>query len=830
MTKQKIAEPKKFRETIQHQSIVDEMRESYLDYAMSVIVSRALPDVRDGLKPVHRRILYAMWDIGLKPQARFRKSATVVGEVLGKYHPHGDSAVYDSLVRLAQDFSLRYPLVHGQGNFGSVDGDSAAAMRYTEAKLQKLTEEMMFDLEKETVAFRDNYDGSHQEPTVLPAKLPNLLLNGSLGIAVGMATNIPPHNLGELCDGIIHLINNPESTVDDLMQFIKGPDFPTAGLIFNHQEIKRAYATGKGSIVMRAKAEIVENSHGFQIIIDELPYQVNKADLITKIADLVKEGRIKGIKGLRDESDRNGLRISIDLKKDGYPKKILNQLYKYTRLQDTFHVNTVALIDGIQPRLLSLKMILEEYIKHRQTVVTKRTEFELKVAKNREHILIGLVIALENIDKIIATIRKSKDRDVARKNLIKQFKLSERQAEAILQMRLQALAGLERLRVEKELEDKRKLIKKLQAILNSVSKILKIVVEETVELKETYTDPRRTRIYSKPVSSFSQKDLIPKEEAMIMITKDGYIKRISPQSFKSQGRGGKGVVGLSRKEEDSVEHLLSANTHANLLFFTDSGKVFQLKAFDVPETSRTAKGQAVVNFLEMNQGERVTAVLALNDAKKTATGMQAEYLVMATQRGVIKKVAIGDFSRARRTGLIAMKIKPEDQLNWVKPSGGKQTIMLTTSQGMAIRFEEKKLRPMGRSAQGVIGIKLGKNDQVVGMDIVKDEETDAHLLVISTKGYGKMSKLTQYRIQSRAGKGIRTIKVTPKIGTLTSAQVIYPKHIPEDKKGDLILISNKGQVIRLKLKSIPILGRATQGVRLMKPKSADDRVSQVALV
>ena len=830
-------QPPIFKEKIQLQSIVDEMRESYLDYAMSVIVSRALPDVRDGLKPVHRRILYAMWDLGLRPQAKFRKSATVVGEVLGKYHPHGDSAVYDSLVRLAQNFSMRYPLIHGQGNFGSVDGDSAAAMRYTEAKLAKPSEELIFDLDKETVAWRDNYDSSQKEPTVFPAKLPNLLLNGTLGIAVGMATNIPPHNLGEICDAILYLIKNPDASLEDLMQFVKGPDFPTAGLIFDHQEIKRAYATGRGSIVMRAKAEIIETGGSYKIIVTELPYQTNKAHLIEHIADLVKEDKLTGIKGLRDESDRNGMHINIELKKDSYPKKVLNQLYKFTRLQDTFHVNMVALIDGIQPRVLSLKMILEEYVKHRQTIVRRRTEYDLRVAKDREHILTGLVIALENIDEIIETIKKSKDRDAAQVNLIKRFKLSERQAEAILQMRLQALAGLERLKVEKELAEKRALIKELESILKSPQRILNIISTEVTDIKDTYGDERRTKVFANPVSSFSQEDLVPKETAVIMTTKDGYIKRLSPESFKSQGRGGSGVVGLTRKEEDAVEHLLSASTHANLLFFTDSGKVFQLKAFDVPETSRQAKGQAMANFLELEHGERVTAILAIKnldtDAKETgiAPTTTKKFLVMATRDGVTKKVPIEEFLHVRRSGLIAIKLKTGDQLNWVKATSGSWQVMLTTAQGLAIRFNESKLRPMGRTAQGVCGIKLNKNDLVVGMDVFKTKtKNEGYLLAISEKGYGKMTNLKQYRLQSRAGKGIKTMKVTAKTGRLTSAQVVYPKKLPSTKKGDLILISAKGQVIRIQLATVPLLGRSTQGVRLMRLKSADDLLAQVALV
>ncbi|MBI4359471.1 MAG: DNA gyrase subunit A [Candidatus Jacksonbacteria bacterium] len=811
-------------EKIQLQPIVEEMKTSYLDYAMSVIVSRALPDVRDGLKPVHRRILYAMWDIGLKPGAKFRKSATVVGEVLGKYHPHGDTAVYDSLVRLAQNFSMRYPLVHGQGNFGSVDGDAAAAMRYTEVKLAKITEEMLTDLEKNTVDFRDNYDGSHKEPTVLPGNLPNLLLNGTLGIAVGMATNIPPHNVGEICDAIIHLIKNPDSTVEDLMAFVKGPDFPTGGIIFDALEIKQAYATGRGSIVMRAKCSIVPEGGGYKILVDELPYQVNKAELIEKIANLVKEEKIKGIKGLRDESDRNGMRIAIELKKDSFPKKILNQLYSFTRLQDTFHVNMLALVDGIQPRVLSLKMILEEYIKHRQTVIRRRSEFDLQNARDREHILIGLVKALENIDAIIETIKKSRDKDEARVNLVKRFSLSERQAEAILEMRLRSLAGLERLELEKELEDKRKLIRELEAILKDPKKILEIVSGEFSEVKKTYGDERKTQVVFGPVKSFSQEDLVPKEGAVIMITKDGYIKRLAPQSFRAQGRGGSGVTGLTRKDEDIVLHLLSANTHDDILFFTNSGKVFRLKAFEVPEASRTSKGNAVVNFLELEESESVTALLALNKES------QGKFFIMATQNGVIKKVEASEFGNVRRSGLIAITLKDNDVLKWVKLADEKQDIMLGTAFGLAIRFSERELRAIGRSAQGVTGIRLTKGDAVVGMDIINKLEKEAYLLSISENGCGKMTRVDEYRSQSRGGKGVKTMKTTKKTGKLTASSAVYPKHLPEGAQGDLILISKLGQVIRIQLSTIPVLGRATQGVRLMRLKQEGDTISQVAMV
>src|SRR3989339_1655909 len=620
-----IQEENKIIENIEQCPIEKEAQSSYLDYAMSVIISRALPDVRDGRKPVHRRILYAMWNIGLKPTAKFRKSATVVGEVLGKYHPHGDSAVYDSMVRMAQDFSMRYPLVWGQGNFGSMDGDSAAAMRYTEAKLARISEELLFDIERETVNFIPNYDGSHKEPQVLPARLPNLLLNGTMGIAVGMATNIPPHNLKEICAGIMHLIDNPDCSIDDLTEFIKGPDFPTGGIIYGSNIIKQTYATGRGSIVMRAKADILEDKAGqFKIIISEVPYQLNKATLLEKIAELVKDKRIEGIKDLRDESNKDGVRVVIEIKKDAYPQKILNQLFKFTQLQDSFHFNVLALVDGLQPKILNLKMVLEEYLKHRQEVVRRRTQFDLDKAKDRAHILEGLVMALAHIDEIIATIKKSKDKDEAKDNLVKKFKLSDRQAVAILEMRLQQLANLERLKVEEELKDKKKLIKELKEILDNPKKILSIIKTELADLKTKFATPRKTQVMAGEVDKFTQEDLIPNEATVVLITKDGYIKRLPPTTFKTQGRGGKGVIGLTTKEADVVEHLFSTNTHADLMFFTTRGRVFELKAYEVPPATRTAKGQAVVNFLQLAPGETVSEVMALSEVEGY------KYLIMVT--------------------------------------------------------------------------------------------------------------------------------------------------------------------------------------------------------
>lgn len=804
------------------QKIIEEMQDSYLDYAMSVIVSRALPDVRDGLKPVHRRILYAMWSIGLKPSAKFRKSATVVGEVLGKYHPHGDTAVYDSLVRMAQDFSLRLPLVKGQGNFGSMDGDRAAAMRYTESKLAGIAEEMLLDIEKDTVKFVPNYDGSHREPTVLPAKLPNLLVNGTVGIAVGMATNIAPHNAGEIIDGVAHLIDNPEASVDDLMKFVKGPDFPTGGIIFDQSEIKQTYATGKGGVVVRAKTEIVEAKGGsFNIIVSEVPYQINKATLLEKIADLVKDKKIEGIKDLRDESSKEGVRIVIELKKDAYPKKILNSLFKQTELQTTFHSNMLALVDGIQPRVLTLKMILEEYIKHRQEIVRKRTQYDLAKAQDRAHILEGLKLALTKIDAIIKTIKASKDKEVAKTNLIKQFKLSERQAVAILEMRLQQLANLERLKIEQELKEKLVLIKELETILKSSKKMLEIIKDEALKLKEKYADPRRTEIVAHGVKSFSTEDLVPNEDTIITITKDGYIKRLPPDTFKTQGRGGKGVVGLTTKEEDVVEHFFITTTHSDILFFTTKGRVFQLKGYDIPTGSRTSKGQAIVNFLQLAPEEKVSAAMPFSDIA------DFKFLIMVTIKGNIKKVAVGDFDNIRKSGLIAIKLKKDDGLEWISPSTGKDEIVLVTSNGQAIRFKESQVRAMGRSAAGVRGVKLKGKDKVVGMDVIDSNMTTVgQLLTIMSNGYGKRSGLSNYKVQGRGGSGIKTANITSKTGEIVAATIVNSKADDED----IIIISAKGQVIRLPLKSVNVLGRATQGVRLMKFKAANDKVVSVTFI
>jgi len=803
-------------------SLSNEVKQSYLEYAMSVIVSRALPDVRDGLKPVHRRILYAMWDIGLKHNSKFRKSAHVVGEVMAKYHPHGDSSIYEAMVRMAQEFSMRQQLVHGQGNFGSMDGDSAAAMRYTEAKLRALAEEMLIDIEKNTVTFIPTYDGSYNEPTVLPTKVPNLLLNGAIGIAVGMATSIAPHNLGELCDGIVKIIEDPETSIEDLCELIKGPDFPTGGTIYNKKDIFTAMATGRGGVVVRAKAEIEETKAGhFQIIVTEIPYQVNKATLIEKIANLVQEKKIEGIKDLRDESNKDGVRMVIELKKDSYPKKVLNQLYNITELQTTFHTNMLALIDGIQPRVLNIKTVLEEFIKHRQDVIKRRSLFDLEKAKDRAHILEGLKMALDKIDLIIKTIKASKDKEEAKINLIEKFKFTERQTVAILEMKLQQLANLESKKIEDELKEKMAIIKELESILNSPKKILKIITDETLELKEKFAEPRRTQIISHGVKEFTVEDLIPNEPTMVLITSDGYIKRMPPDTFRQQSRGGKGVIGMTTKEEEAVEQIQSTNTHDNILFFTNRGRCFQLMAYDIPQGSRTAKGQALVNFLQLAPNEKVTAFLAMADLEKI------KFLVMVTTKGIIKKTPLADFSNVRKSGLIALKIRPEDNLEWVKPSTGKDEIMIATKEGQSIRFEESDVRSMGRTASGVKGVRLHEKDEVVGMDIVSPENKSFKFLTVGENGLGKLTPLEEYKVQGRAGSGIKTAKVTEKTGHIIHASVIDPEL---SKSQDIILMSAKGQIIRMPFKTIPTTGRATQGVRLMRFKEEGDKVVSVALV
>ena len=799
--------------------ITEEMQESYLDYAMSVIVARALPDVRDGLKPVHRRILHVMNQLGLTSGAKFKKSANVVGEVLGKYHPHGDTAVYDAMVRMAQEFSMRYPLVRGQGNFGSVDGDRAAAMRYTEAKMAKITDEMMADIEKQTVDFSPNYDGSLKEPKVLPSRLPQLLLNGAVGIAVGMATEIPPHNLTELCDGITHLIDHPDAEVEDLMEFVKGPDFPTGGQIYDQKEILSAYATGKGAVVMRGKAEIVEVKEGsFHIIVTEIPYQVNKADLITKIAELVREKKLDGIRDLRDESDRDGIRVVIELKKDAYPNKVLNSLYKMTTLQTTFHLNMLALVDGIQPRVLTLKNILEEFIKHRQVVITRRTQYDLDRARERAHILEGLKKALDHINEIISTIKKSPTKEEAHKNLIRKFRFSDRQAAAILEMRLSTLAGLERKKIEDELKEKRRLIKELEDILRSPKKILGIVRQETQEIKEKFGDERRTKIFKQAVGKLETEDLIPDEDVVISLSRDGYVKRMPPDAYRVQHRGGKGVKGATIKEEDAVENFFTARTLSNIFFFTNLGRVFVIKGWELPETSRIAKGQAIVNFLQLGQSERVEAAFALGKDFKTESG----YFIMATKNGVIKKSPINEFENVRRSGLIAIKIKPGDELMEVRKTSGKDEVFVATANGQAIHFEESDVREMGRNAAGVRGIKLKNKDFLIGLDVIDPKAgKQAGVLTITEKGYGKITPLNLYKIQNRGGSGIRNLKVTTKNGP-TIAMFMLDQ---ERAKKDLVVISKKGQIIRTPISDISKLGRDSQGVKVMRMDAGDSAAS-----
>lgn len=814
---------------VEPREIVEEMKESFLGYAMSVIVSRALPDVRDGMKPVHRRILHSMSELGLRHTAKYLKCARIVGDVLGKYHPHGDMAVYDALSRMAQDFSLRYPLVNGQGNFGSIDGDSPAAMRYTEAKMTALAEELLADIEKDTVDFVDNYDGTRTEPRVLPARVPQLLLNGQTGIAVGMMTSIPPHNLGEVVDATMHLIDNPKAGVEDLLAFVKGPDFPTGGIIYNQEDIVAAYSTGKGPITTRGKAEIIETKSGHQqIIISEIPFQVNKSTMIEKMAELVKEKKVEGIKDIRDESDKDGLRVAIDLKNDAFPQKVLNKLFKFTDLQKVFHINMIALVDGgLQPAVLSLKSILEHFIAHRREVVERRTRYDLARAKEREHILEGLKKALDHIDQIIATIKKSATREEAHKALMAKFALTEIQATAILEMKLQTLAGLERKKIEDELEEKRKLIAYLSGLLKDPKKILGVVKTELTEIRDKYIDERRTKVIKGKVSEFKEEDLIPDEEAMIAVSYSGYIKRVNPAMYRTQKRGGKGIIGMETKEEDVIEHLVSVSTHDNILFFTNKGKVFQTKAYEVPEGSRVSKGKAIVNVLDIQQQDTVTALVPVKEAlgKKTRTEATGNtHLIMVTKNGIIKKVKVSEFVAVRRSGTQAMSLKGSDMLKWVRVSSGNDEVVLLTKSGKAIRFHEKDVRAMGRAAAGVRAITLKGGDEVVGADVIPAGKTnEVELLVISENGFGKRTSLDEYRAQSRGGQGVKTYNVADKTGRLIASLLITPQ------EEDLIAISKKGQVIRTPLSSIPTLSRATQGVRIMRLADGDKVASIVCI-
>lgn len=800
-------------------SIVTEMKKSFIDYAMSVITDRALPDVRDGLKPVHRRILYAMHTLGLTSAAKTRKSATVVGEVLGNYHPHGDAAVYEAMVKLAQDFSIRYPLVIGQGNFGSVDGDSAAAMRYTEAKMSKIAGELLRDINKETVNWVPNFDATKKEPSVLPSAAPQLLLNGTLGIAVGMATNIPPHNLREVVDAAAYLIDNKEATTEDLMQFVQGPDFPLGGIIFNARDIHHAYATGRGGIVTRGVAEIVEDKNNSQIVITSIPYRVNKADLIMKIADLVREKKIDGIKSIRDESTKD-IRVVIDLKNGSYPQKVLNFLYKHTQLEDTFHLNLVALVDGV-PQTVSLKGILEEFIKHRQTVVRRRTEFDLKEAEAREHILLGLKKALDHIDEIIKLIKKSKDVDEARANLMKTFKFSELQANAILEMKLQKLAGLERKKIEDELLEVQKLIAELQSILANPRKILSIIKKELCDISEKYGDDRRTKVVKGGVKVLSMEDLIADEENTLILTAGGYVKRTSPDEYRKQKRGGVGVVDLDTKEEDFVTNFLTASTHSDLLFFTDRGKAYQIKMYELPEGKRATRGKSIMNFISLSEGERVTSILPMPKNLKDNKDLS---LLMVTEDGTGKKVSAASFHDVRASGIISIKLSEGDKLISVSAVFKGDSCAVVSGKGQSIRFKESDVREMGRTAAGVRIIKLRKGDKVIGAHPVpKEAEKSAFLLTMSANGYGKKTAIKEYKIQKRGGSGIKTGNVTAKTGEIIASSVIA------GEEEEAVAMSKKSQVIRLGLSEIPSLGRSTQGVRIMKLHPGDSIASFICL-
>lgn len=822
---------KKF-EGIQPTSISEEMEKAYLDYAMSVIVSRALPDIRDGLKPVQRRIIYAMNEQGMGPTARYHKCAAVVGETLKKYHPHGDVAVYDALVRMGQGFSMRYPLIDGQGNFGSIDGDPPAAMRYTECRLAPITDELLADIERGTVEFVPNYDASTSEPAYLPATTPNLLLNGCSGIAVGMATNIPPHNLGEVVDALAAMVDtakiggevdnlafDTDLTVDDLMKYIQGPDFPTAGEVYNPEEIKRAYATGRGRVVIRAKTEIAEEGGKTKIIATELPYQVNKAQLIVRMAELVKEGKVGEVAALRDESDREGIRVVVELKKNARPQAILNYFYKHTPLQSVFHANMVALVNG-QPQIVTLKGILEEFLKHRFLVVVGRTKFLLKRAEEQEHILQGLKIALEHLDEVIATIKGSKDTDTARANLVKKFGLTEIQAQAILDMPLKRLSQLERAKIEQELKDILEEIIRLETLLSSSKNIFAEIKKELLEVKETYGDERRTKIFKRRFGEFTEEDLIPKEDAILTLTRSGYIKRLKVETYRRQRRGGKGVKGMETKEEDVVSDIWIVSTHDDLFFFTDKGRVYRQKVYDVPEAGRTTKGTAIVNLLDLAPEEKVSVVLPITKEFKIS------YIFMATKGGMVKKTPLEDFANIRKTGIIAIRLKKDDGLSWVRGTNGENEIILVTKKGQSIRFPEEQVRPMGRAAGGVKGINLkparrgGKGDGVVGMGIITDPNDQ--LFVVCENGFGKRTKLSDYRRQNRGGSGILTARITKRTGEVIDARIVKPGF------HDVLLISTLGKVIRLPLRSVSVLSRATQGVTLMRLDKGD-KVASLAI-
>lgn len=795
-------------------NISQEMRSSFLDYAMSVIVSRALPDVRDGLKPVHRRILYAMHDLGMHADKPYKKSARIVGEVIGKYHPHGDSAVYDTMVRMAQDFNYRYMLVDGHGNFGSVDGDAAAAMRYTEARMSKISMELLRDINKDTIDYQDNYDGAEKEPAVLPSRFPNLLVNGTSGIAVGMATNIPPHQLGEVIDGVLALSKDPDITIQELMDYIPGPDFPTAGFIFGRSGIRKAYQTGRGAITLRAKVEIEEKANGKQaILVHELPYQVNKAKLIEKIAELVRDKKIEGITDLRDESDRNGMRIYIEVRRDTNVNVLLNNLYKHTALQTTFGINLLALADG-QPKVLNLKQCLQHYLHHQQVVIRRRTEFELKKAEARAHILEGLRTALDNLDAVIALIRSSRTTDIAREGLMTQFNLSEKQAQAILDMRLQRLTGLEREKIEEEYQELVKLIAELKAILADEEKVLEIIREELLEIKERFNDKRRTEIVSGGIENIEDEDLIPRENIVITLTHNGYVKRLPVSTYRSQRRGGRGIQGMGTNEDDFVEHLITTSTHDTILFFSNKGKVYRTKGYEIPGFSRTAKGIPIINLLEIEKGEWINAIIPVEEF------VDDWYLFFTTKQGVSKRSPLSSFANIRNNGLIALGLRDDDELISVRLTDGEKNIIIGTKNGMLIRFPETDVRSMGRTATGVKGISLESNDEVIGMEVL--EETN-DILIVTRNGYGKRTPASEYRIQGRGGKGIKTCHITDKNGCLVAMKAVTGEE-------DLMLITTGGVLIRFAVDGISSMGRNTIGVKLISLKDENEFVATVAKV
>ncbi len=798
---------------IQEVNISQEMRSSFLDYAMSVIVSRALPDVRDGLKPVHRRILYAMHDLGMTPDKPYKKSARIVGDVIGKYHPHGDSAVYETMVRMAQDFNYRYMLVDGHGNFGSVDGDAAAAMRYTEARMSKISMELLRDINKDTIDYQDNYDGSEKEPVVLPSRFPHLLVNGASGIAVGMATNIPPHQIGEVIDGVLALSKNPDITIGELMEIIPGPDFPTAGQIMGKSGIRKAYETGRGSITLRAKVEIEERENGKQaIIVTEIPYQVNKAKLIEKIAELVREKKIDGISDLRDESDRKGMRIVIEVRRDANVNVLLNNLYKQTALQTSFGINMLALVDG-EPKVLNLKQILEHYLDHQKVVIRRRTAFELRKAEARAHILEGLRIALDHIDEVINLIRSSKTTDIAREGLMEKFSLTEKQAQAILDMRLQRLTGLEREKIEEEYNELIKLIEELKGILANEEKVLDIIREELEEIKERFNDERRTEIIATGLESFEDEDLIPKENIVITLTHKGYIKRLPVSTYRSQKRGGRGIQGMGTNADDFVEHLLTTSTHDTILFFTNKGKVYRAKGYEIPEYGRTAKGLPIINLLEIDQDEWINAIIPVPGF------VDDWFLFFATKEGICKRSPLSQFSNIRNSGLIALHLREGDELISVHLTDGTKDIVIGTKNGMLIRFHEQDVRSMGRTATGVKGITLEKNDEVVGMEVL---DPGVDVLVVTENGYGKRTHESEYRIQTRGGKGLKTCNITPKNGSVVSVKAVRGDE-------DLMIITGNGVLIRMDVNDISSMGRNTVGVKLIK-LDENEHVSTVALV